>query len=704
MKQILQNLKTGATEIVTLPCPELGPEQILIRTNRSLISAGTERTLVEFAKAGLINKVRQQPEKVKLVIDKIKTDGLLPTLSAVNNKLSQALPMGYCNVGTIIKIGSRVTEFAIGDRVVSNGPHAEIVRVSKNLCAKIPDQVSDDHAVFTVLGAIALQGIRLAQPTLGEIFVVIGLGLIGQITAQLLIANGCRVIALDFDAERLKLVQELGAETINLEQGIDPIAHVQSFTKNRGVDGVLITTATDSDQPIQQAAHMCRKRGRIVLIGVAGLNLQRADFYEKELSFQVSCSYGPGRYDPSYEQNGIDYPIGFVRWTAQRNFEAFLELIAQQKIYTDALITHRFNFDQAESAYEVLSNGSRSMAIILQYPETESSHQKLKYSIQLENEPVACGKIQVGFIGAGNYASRVLIPAFKNTSATLKAIACSGGISGVTTGKKFGISTVTTQANQVYEDEAINTIVIASRHNSHAKFVIQALQNKKNVFVEKPLCLTLNELEEIAQILQQNSQALMVGFNRRFSPHIQKMKALLNTVNTPKSFIISVNAGFIPPDHWTQNPEGGGRIIGEACHFIDLLRFLAGTPITSHQAILLQTGTTHDTVSISLTFADGSIGTIHYFANGHHSFPKERIEVFCGNRILSLNNFRKMEGYGWSNFKKMNLWRQDKGQQACVNAFIDSLVNHKAQPIPIDEIFEVSRTVIEINESIMQSK
>ena len=712
MKQILQHLKTGATELADVPSPSARRGELLIQTHRTLVSAGTERMLVEFGKANLIDKARQQPDKVRMVIDKIKTDGFMATLNAVRNKLDQAIPMGYCNVGTIFETGPDASGFKIGDRVVSNGKHAEIVSVPANLCAKIPETVSDEAAAFTVIGAIALQGIRLAQPTLGETFVVTGLGLIGLLAVQLLRAHGCRVIGLDFDSARCKQAREYGAEVIDLSSGEDPVSRAIAISRGRGVDGVLITAATKSNEPMHQAAAMCRKRGRIVLVGVTGLELSRADFYEKELSFQVSCSYGPGRYDPNYEMRGQDYPVGFVRWTAQRNFEAVLDMLADGRLDVSALISHRFALAHAEEAYALISGNQPSLGVLLEYSPKEALQEKtgqekivrLMMAGDKLSAPASTDRPSIAFIGAGNYANQILIPAFRNTNARLKSIACMSGVSGVHVGRKHGFETVTTDADGIFSDIGVNTVVIATRHDTHASYACKALRAGKHVFVEKPLALTLTELSDI-EALHSTSQSalplLMVGFNRRFAPHVKQMKSLLDKLKEPKAFIMTGNAGAIPADHWTQDAHtGGGRLIGEACHFIDLLRHLAGASITDFQAMHMGKEACHDKVSFTLSFADGSMGTVHYLANGHKSCPKERLEVYCAGRILQLDNFRALQGYGWSGFKKMNLWRQDKGQTACAAAFIDAIRSGAPSPIPLTELLEVSKVTIEIADSL----
>lgn len=715
MKQILQSLRTGATEVTEVPCPAVKRGQLLIRTSQTLVSAGTERMLVEFGKAGWIEKARQQPDKVRMVLDKIKTDGLMPTIEAVFNKLDQPLPLGYCNVGVVMEVGGGATDFAAGDRIASNGKHAEVVSVPTNLCARIPDGVSDEEAAFTVISAIALQGIRLVQPTLGETVVVTGLGLIGLVTVQLLRAHGCRVLGIDFDADKLALAKQFGAEVVNLSAGEDPVAAAQRFSRGRGVDAVIITASTKSSEPVHQAALMSRKRGRIVLVGVTGLELSRADFFEKELTFQVSCSYGPGRYDPNYEEKGQDYPVGFVRWTEQRNFEAVLDMLADGLLDVKPLISHRFAIAEAEKAYELVGGAAPSMGILLQYPtdmeKPEADLRRQTVALASRTQPPSLGEgrinVSVAFVGSGNYATAVLIPAFKAAGARLKVVASSGGVSGVHAGRKFGFDETTTQTDNVFADPDVNAVVITTRHDSHANLVCQALAVGKHVFVEKPLALKLDELEAIEQahacaVAAGKSPIVMVGFNRRFAPQLPKMRELLDGAKGPKAFVMTVNAGAIPADHWTQDiAVGGGRIIGEACHFIDLLRYLAGAAIVGHSSTRMDAATP-DTVTIQLSFADGSIGTVHYFANGSKAFPKERLEVFAAGRVLQLDNFRKLTAFGWPGFRKMNLWRQNKGQKNCAAAFVRGVEQGGQAPIPIGEILEVSRLSVEIAESLRE--
>jgi predicted dehydrogenase/threonine dehydrogenase-like Zn-dependent dehydrogenase len=712
MKQILQDMANGGTTLTEAPAPQCSSGSVLIHTSTSLISAGTERMLVGFGKASFLEKARLQPEKVKMVLEKVSTDGLMTTIEAVRSKLAQPLPLGYCSVGIVSEVGSSVDGFRAGDRVVSNGPHADVVKIPKNLCAVIPENVDDESAAFVVVASIGLQGIRLALPSLGEAFVVTGAGLIGLLTVQLLRAQGCRVMAIDFDETKLILARQFGAQTCNPGAGEDPVAAAMSFSRGNGVDGVIITASTQSNDPVTQGARMCRKRGRIVLVGVTGLELNRSDFYEKELSFQVSCSYGPGRYDPSYEERGHDYPIGFVRWTERRNFEAVLDMMAGGQLDVKPLITHRFSFEDAPKAYEALTADKNCLGILLKYTSLRTQrmvrHVTLKPGASFTpHRPV------MGFIGAGNYASRMLIPAFKAAGAQLHTIVTAGGINGVIHGEKSGFAEASTNMESLLANEAINSIAIVTRHETHSLFVAKALKANKNVFVEKPLAIDMDGFADVQDAYLSSQEhtpkggpQLMVGFNRRFSPHVQKMKELLKPVKEPKSFIMTMNAGAIPANHWTQDSAvGGGRIIGEACHFIDLMRFLAGSPIVSVQARRMGDSPgiaiTEDKASITLGFEDGSFGTILYFANGASSFPKERVELFAAGRVLQLDNFRKLKGYGWPGFSRMNLWKQDKGQNACAAAFLQA-VQSGTPAISHEEIFEVARVTIEVANLLRQ--
>jgi predicted dehydrogenase len=703
MKQIFQSLSSGDTEVLNVPCPQPKSGEVLIATTTTLVSVGTERMLVDFGKAGLLQKAMSQPDKVKMVLEKTKTDGLIATYDAVKSKLDQPLPLGYCNVGVVVDgVGSG---FEPGSRVISNGSHAEMVRVPKNLVAAVPEEVDDETASFTVVAAIAMQGIRLINPSIGESVVVTGLGLIGLLAVQILKANGCRVLGIDIDPAKCKLAREFGAETVDIAKGQDPIAFAELFSRGRGVDAVLITASSKSNDIVHQAAIMSRKRGRIVLVGVVGLELSRADFYEKELSFQVSCSYGPGRYDDEYEGQGRDYPFAFVRWTEQRNFEAILDLMATGEIDIKTLISAKFSIDDAVAAYDKL-NDPGSLGILLEFGGSDRDV-LLKKTVKLRDQ-ITKGdeKGNISFIGGGNYASRVLIPAFARAGASLIALVTSGGFSAVHHGQKNSFSMASTDIEEALT-ESTDAVVIATRHNIHGSQAVHALEKGKHVFVEKPLALTHDEIDRIEASQKVSGKMVMVGYNRRFSPLTIKMKELLNKKAGPKTFIMTMNAGEIPKDHWTQDVNvGGGRIIGEACHFIDLMRFLTGSKIESFNAVKIgfndHVVVTEDKAIITLTFEDGSIGSIHYFANGGKSFPKERVEVFCDNAVLQLDNFRKLTGFGWKGFSKLWLWSQDKGQLQCSAAFMDAVRGSGISPIPINETFEVARISLDIAAALRQ--
>lgn len=704
MKQVLQDLRGGETLVVETPAPLCRPGCLRIGSTVSLVSAGTERTLVDFARGSLIAKARQQPQRVREVLQKARTDGVAATLEAVRSKLDQPMTMGYCNVGRVLEVGAGVGGFRVGDRVVSNGAHAEVVVAPANLCARIDEAVDDEAAAFAVLGAIALQGVRLAEPTLGEAFVVTGLGLVGLLAVQMLLASGCRVLGIDTDPARLALASGLGAQTADLSKGEDVLAKAQAFSRGRGVDGVLLTLSSDSDRPVAEAARMCRKRGRIVLVGVTGLSLDRADFYEKEIRFQVSCSYGPGRYDPEYEQRGRDYPFGYVRWTEQRNFEAVLDMMAAGRLDTGALVSHRFSIDQADAAYEVLAGAEPSLGILLTYPRADEAAAAPSRIELRPRQNRTGGGASLAVIGAGNYAGRVLIRAMGAAGAELHTLVSANGVSAAHHGSRQGFRRAATDAAAAIGAEGVNAVCIATRHDSHAAYTVAALEAGRSVFVEKPLCLTADQLEQVRQAFIQAGAAgpgpiLMVGFNRRFAPLVVRAKGLLAAIGEPKAMVMTFNAGAAPNEHWTQDPDlGGGRLIGEACHAIDLLRHLAGAPAMSIAAEGLQRPggpPRTDVATITLRFEDGSVGVVNYFANGHRTYPKERLEVFCAGRTLVLDNFRSLTAHGWPAGASARSWRQDKGQAACARAFVDAVASGGPPPIPPDEIFEVSGLAIE---------
>lgn len=697
MKQIIQDLKSGATVLEEVPVPQVKSGYVLIQTTRTLVSLGTERMLVEFGKANLIDKARQQPDKVKQVLDKIKTDGLQPTLEAVFNKLGQPLPLGYCNVGKVVAVGKGVTEFVVGDRVASNGNHAEYVCVPKNLVAKIPDNVTDEEATFTVIGSIGLQGIRLLNPQLGECVVVVGLGLIGLVAAELLKANGCKVIGVDFDQQKVDIAKNKGIYAINPKNGIDPVKYVEEITGGVGADGVLITASAKGDEVIHQACLMSRKRGRVVLVGVIGLNMRRDDFYKKELSFQVSCSYGAGRYDEEYENKGHDYPLAYVRWTEKRNFETILGAISSKILDVQPLITEEVELvNYAEIYGDMRKHGS--IASILKFP-VDSTIERV---VPVGENRVMVGSGKLGIIGAGNFASATIIPALQKVNAPIKYIASAQGLTAKVLAKKAKAENATSDYRVMLNDPEINTVIITTRHNLHASMVMETLEAGKSVFVEKPLCLNEEELQNIenAYMKANDKITLTVGFNRRFSPFAVKMKALVG--GGSKNIVATMNAGYIPPEVWVQDMEvGGGRIIGEACHFIDLCSFLADSKVIAvcMNALGENLQENTDNVSILLKYENGTNAVINYFANGSKSYAKERVEVFSQEKVLVLDNWRRLEGFGVKGFSKMT-GTMDKGHKRQF-----ALLNERVQKggealIPFESIVNTTRASFACIESL----
>ena len=696
MIHLLQSLADGSTQLVDVPVPSATGVSLVVESRASVVSAGTERMLVDFGRAGWIEKARRQPDKVRQVVDKMRTDGIGPTLGAVRAKLDAPIPIGYCQAGVVVETGPRVERFAPGDRVVTNGPHAEYVRVPHTLAAHIPEGVSFESAAFTPLAAIGLQGLRLAAPTLGETVVVYGLGLIGLLSVQLARANGCEVIGIDRDVSRLSLAERFGARTIAASDGVDVARAVLDFTGGEGADIVLLTLATEDDEPVRAAASMSRKRGRIVLVGVAGLHLRRDDFYRKELSFQVSCSYGPGRYDPVHEEQGVDYPKGFVRWTEGRNFDAVLALMEDGRLDPAPLVTHRFDIADAGQAYDVVSGSAPSLGIVLRYPEKAQANGSVDRSVILRADEPAAGQAVVGWIGSGNFASRVLIPAFAKAGATLHTLASSGGVSAAVVGKREGFRRATTDPDTLLSSDVLDTIVVTTRHDTHASWTRRALEAGKHVFVEKPLAIDLEDVDRIAAALERTSAVMCVGFNRRYAPMAVRARDALRARTGPLVVDMLVNAGSIPRDHWTQRPEeGGGRIVGEAVHFIDLARFFVGTPISDlHVRTAGQERPMDDIASIQMGFSDGSIASIRYLSNGHRAFPKERIELFADGAVIRIDNWRRMQGWGLSGLTTHIPHAQDKGHAALAAAFVRVVRSGGTPPIAAEELLEVSRWAI----------
>lgn len=705
MKQIIQSFKTGETILEDIPAPIVRKGTVLIETTYSLVSLGTEKMLVEFGKSNLISKARQQPDKVKQVLDKIKTEGLIPTLDAVFNKLEQPLPLGYCNVGKVIAVGEGVIEFKIGDRVASNGQHAEIVCIPKNLVAKIPDNVSDEEACFTVIGSIGLQGLRLLKPTLGETIVVIGLGLIGLITAQLLKANGCNVIGVDIDKSKLAICEKWGIIPFNPING-DVVKFVEHQTNNIGSDGVIITASAKSDEIISQAAKMSRKRGRIILVGVIGLNISRSEFYEKELTFQVSCSYGPGRYDEDYEQKGIDYPISFVRWTEKRNFESILNSLSNKSLKVKELITEKIELSNYLEIYNSLGRNN-SIASILDY--TKNSNKEIKYcnTILVENRSYKNSKGVIGIIGAGNFTKMTMLPALKGSGAINKYIASSGGVNSTALAKKYKFSHSTTNFQDILNDKDVDLVLITTRHNLHASQTVEALKQGKHVFVEKPIALNLDELNSIteAYLYSKEKPTLTVGFNRRFSPHSIAVKKILGQ-SGPLNIVATMNAGYIPSNVWIHDLKiGGGRIIGEACHYIDLASYLTDSKVISvcMNSLGKHSDEKTDNASILLKYEDGSNVVINYFSNGSKSYSKERIEIYNQERTVIIDNFRKTEAFGFKNFTGLKT-SIDKGHKTQFHELIKNVKSGGSPLIEFDSIINTTKASFAAIQSLKENK
>lgn len=696
MKQLIQSFKTGETTLEDIPMPHPGPNEVLIQTTYSLVSKGTEKMLVDFGKANLLSKVRKQPDKVKLVIDKIKSDGLLPTLDTVYKKLEQPIPLGYCNVGIVVAVGQKVYNFKPGDRVASNGSHAEYVCVSKNLCTKIPENVSDTEAVFTVIGAIGLQGVRLLDLKFGETVVVYGLGLIGLISAQILAASGCNVIGIDIDEQKIQFANQLGIKTANSKSNIEEF--VLQETNGYGTDGVLITASTKSDAIISESAKISKRRGKVVLVGVIGLNLNRADFYEKEISFQVSCSYGPGRYDDDYESKGIDYPFGFVRWTENRNFEAILNSISNNRINVEKLITSTFDFSDYKQVYDNLDQ-SKSLGTLFRYAQSDDN--KSDIVVITNKKPSNLSHNTVGIIGAGNFTKMTLLPNLKKNKINVNTIASKGGLNGTILAKKYSIANSTTNYKSILGNKEISDVIITTRHDSHAELILECLDQNKNVFVEKPLCIKPEELEKIIDRYNSSTGKVIVGYNRRFSPHSKFVKK--NLAAGPKKIIANMNAGDIPENSWVHDMEiGGGRIIGEACHLIDLITFFTESTVVEVNMMSLGKNPklNTDSGSIQLKYADGSLGIINYFSIGPKSYSKERIEVYQNQKCLIIDNFKTTRGYGFSKKLKLNT-KLDKGHSSMLSEYF---VQSSKEIIPFSEIINTSSSSFAALESMMSKK
>ena len=691
MKQVLQSLKNGEITLAEVPCPMVRKGHILVQSTRSLISAGTERMLLEFGRSSMLQKARSQPEKVKQVVNKVKTEGLVPTLESVFRKLDEPLALGYCHAGRVIDVGAGVAGFRVGDRVVTNGSHAEVVCVPQTLAALIPDSVSDEAACFAPIGSIALQGIRLLEPTFGERFVVVGLGLIGLVAVQLLRSHGCEVLGLDTNPRRCDLARSFGVRAETIGQDADSLKLASEFSNGVGVDGVLITASAKTDEIIHQAAESCRKRGRVVLVGVVGLNLRRSDFYEKELSFHVSCSYGPGRYDPDYERNATDYPLAFVRWTAGRNLEAVVGAMERGQLKTDDLVTHRIRHQEAQTAYSQLLGDDAALGIVLEYANTEPpTATTVAVPSGRKALPLRAGGSGVGVIGSGNFARSVLLPALKKSKVAIRSIASAGGVSGLHAAQSYGAAHATTDFRTILADDEVGSVFITTRHDMHVSMAVEALDAGKHVFVEKPMAIDDAGLATLREAKARHPDlCLTVGFNRRFAPFSVQLRESLAQRAGPLAASITVNAGALPVDHWLLDASvGGGRIVGEACHFFDLLRYFVGMPIVTVQSVpVADTAHGLNGSTTTLQFEDGSVGVVHYWVNGSKAYPKELVEAFWDGRVVRIDNWRKMTGFGVSRSGRS---RMDKGHAAGINAFVDAVRGAGPSPIGFDEIVNVT--------------
>ncbi len=679
MRQLFQNLGTGEVRIESVPSPQVEPGKLLIQSECSLVSVGTERMLVSFGRSGIYKKIRAQPDKVREVFAKIKTDGLIPTLKAIRNKLADPIPLGYSQVGRVVALGTGVQGFRVGDRVVSNGPHAEQVLVSEKLSALVPENVASEAAVFTVVGSIGLQGIRLLQPTLGESIAVLGLGLIGQLSVQMLLANGCRVLALDPDASKVALAESFGATGVVLRPGESPLSAAVAFAGTAGVDGVIIAASTPSREPIVHSAAMCRQRGRIVLVGVVGLDIPRDAFYKKELTFQVSCSYGPGRYDASYEEKGHDYPLGFVRWTQQRNFTAFLDLLAKGKVDTRPLVSVNYPIEEAAEAYRELLRRHDLIGMILRYPHPEATQRTISLEQNCRSPKISPSVPGIAIVGAGNYTRATLLPLLEKCADHRRILLMSRqGSSALLAAKRFGFAAASNDLDFLLNHSEVQGVIITTRHDTHADLVVKCLDRGKHVFVEKPLATTLEDLEKVRLALTRNpGLSLAVGFNRRHAPMSVALLRELQGRKAPLHMVCLINAGSLPSDHWAMSPtEGGGRIVGEGCHFIDLMRHWAQCPIIGSQTSSArnpQGGIIEDISTITLEFADGSTGVLNYLANGPKSFPKEEFTLVWDGKVARLNNFTRLQHWGSMALPMRHWASQQKGHLQTLDRWLKSL-------------------------------
>ncbi len=709
MRQIVQNMKNGDTEVVEVPLPKIKPGSILVKTHASLVSTGTERMLVDFAEKNLIGKAKSRPDLFKQVIQKAQRDGILTTLESAFNRLDQPIVLGYSSAGTVVQVGSGINDFKVGDRVACAGGghavHAEYALIPKNLAAPIPDGVSHEEAAFATIGAIALNGIRLAQPQIGETTAVIGLGLLGLLTAQILKASGTKVIGLELDQRRIELARTLGIDAYSNEF---VASNFQQLSGGSGFDHIFICADTKSDEPVIFAGQIAHDRGKVVAIGAVGMDIPRKPYYEKEITFIVSRSYGPGRYDKSYEEKGQDYPAGYVRWTVKRNLSAILDLINDQKVDVSALITHRFKIDEAQAAYQLLSGKSNEdfLGLIIEYPhQIISEDTRLNISIPSTHQNVRRGTLNVGVLGAGNYANAVFLPVIKDHSeSNCFGIVSAKGLHAQQSGKKFGFHFASTNEKEIFENNEVDIAVILTQHGSHADLSAEALENNKHVYCEKPLAIDLEGLHKVISHLNKEKHPyLTVGFNRRFAPFTQKIKNEIEKIKEPIFANYRINAGYLPPDHWLHDPAaGGGRLIGEACHFIDMMIYLMDAPpVTVNTLLLPNSGKyVNDNFQITLSFSNGSIASIAYLANGSRAAGKEYLELFTAGKTIIMDDFRKLSIFGKGEKTDRALFKQDKGHSAAWAAFVSAIKSHSSPPIPYDQLFLSAYTVLACAESM----
>lgn len=685
-------------KILEVPYPALNAGMIMVRNQFSLISAGTEGKSVKDARLSMIGKARARKDEVKKVIDAARTFGIKDTYRMVMNRLDAPSALGYSCAGVVIAVASDVSEFKIGDRVACGGStanHAEVIALPKNLCVKLPDTVSFEQASFTTLGAIAMQGVRQADLRIGENAVVIGLGLLGQLTMQILNAGGIKAIGIDIDGKQVATAIKNGLKNCFERSREDIEQIIFNLTNGYGCDAVIITAATSSSDPVELAGVIARRKAKVVVVGAVPTGFSRKNYYNKELEMRMSCSYGPGRYDPEYEEGGIDYPYEFVRWTENRNMQSFVELLGEEKVNVNVLTSHVFDFAKAPDAYQmILDRREPFTGILLKYDLTK----ELKKRVQVTDSAVAASNTNIGLIGAGSFGQNFLIPALKD-HAKFIGVATSRSNNARNIADKYGFSYCTGNAAEIIADPAIATIFIATRHNTHAEYVMEAMKAGKNVFVEKPLCMNENELEEIKTQYASSKVSVMVGFNRRFAPFIQQMKKAMSDAS-PKAINYRINAGIVPPEHWVHDPAvGGGRIIGEACHFIDLCMYLAGAKISSVSARSMNDPhSLTDTVAISLQFANGSIANISYFSNGNKNLPKEYLEVFSGGVVTVMEDFKSLTVFGKT--KKESSGTQDKGHKAEVAAFMHAIKNGNPAPISFDDLYTSTLATLKVLESI----